>query len=268
MKEAVIRGIDISKSFDSGNCLVLDNVNFEIRESECVGFVGESGCGKSTLARIMTHLVKPSGGKMIYRDRDVTTLSRGQKRTYYKSVQMIFQDPLSTFSPKMTIKAYLMEPYINFKLARKEEALNQIVNMLESVKLPIDYLGKYPHELSGGELQRVVIARAVGMCPELIICDEATSALDVTIQKQIVNLLKTLQREKGFAMMFITHDLALAEQMCHRTYVMRDGQILEELVTDNLLTEAKHDYTKLFFEAGNLLGSKVAERVYLNDLTA
>ncbi len=240
----------VTKVFDKSQSAVLKDVDLFIKSDECVGIIGESGCGKSTLARIMMHLVPLKSGHLFFKGKEITKQSQREKYQLYQSIQMVFQDPLSTFSPKMKIEDYMMEPLINFKLARGEEAKRRVETILNSVKLPIDYLSKYPHELSGGELQRIVIARALLVQPELIICDEATSALDMTIQKDIVALLKNLQEKEGFSILFITHDLALADQFCDRVYVMKNGKVLEVLETGNLIEDAKDPYTKAFFDLG------------------
>ncbi|MBF7096789.1 ABC transporter ATP-binding protein [Alkalibacter mobilis] len=248
----IFRGDKISKHYGTPQNKVLKEVSFEIYESECVGFVGESGCGKSTLARIITHLTQANGGDFFLKEKLMTNLSKIEKKEYYKKVQMIFQDPLSTFSPRMKINEYLLEPFINFKLSNRKGAQISVDKIMNSMKLPLEYLNKYPHELSGGELQRIVIARAVLLDPELIICDEATSALDVTTQKQIITLLKDIQKERSFSIMFITHNLALAEQICNKIYVMKNGKILEEIGTKSIIKDAKHLYTRQFFTAGRL----------------
>lgn len=202
MKENIILELkDINKNFRDNDGKIfkaINNVNITLAKGECIGIVGESGCGKSTLARVISHLIEVSGGRMIFKGKDITALHRESIKNYYKNIQMIFQDPLGTFSPRMKIGAYLIEPFINFKLMDNKRAYEYAQKLLEMVGLNPDYIIKYPNELSGGELQRVVIARVIGLKPDIIICDECTSALDVSIQKQIINLLVELRKKLIF----------------------------------------------------------------------
>ncbi|WP_242946438.1 ABC transporter ATP-binding protein [Geosporobacter subterraneus] len=227
----------------------VNNVNIQLAKGECIGIVGESGCGKSTLARIVSHLTDLDEGRMIFNGKDVTGLQGELLRRYYKSVQMIFQDPIGTFSPRMKIGTYLMEPFRNFKIMDKGRAGKYAEELLGMVGLSKDYMRKYPNELSGGQLQRVVIARAMGLKPDIIICDECTSALDVSIQQQIIQLLLELKEKTNFSSIFITHDLALAESICDRIYVMYLGEIIEMFESQNIIRDAKHPYTKMLLDS-------------------
>lgn len=238
---------NIHKHFRNNDGKILravDNVSFTLGKGECIGIVGESGCGKSTLARIVSHLIEASEGRLIFEDNDITYLKGKSLKEYYKKVQMIFQDPLATFSPRMKIGAYLMEPFINFKIMHKNKARKYAEELLEMVGLNKEYMVKYSNELSGGQLQRVVIARAIGIKPDIIICDECTSALDVSIQKQIIKLLLDIRKKTDFSCIFITHDLALAESICDRIYVMYLGKIVEVMEAKDIVRQAKHPYTK------------------------
>lgn len=235
---------------NNGNSFkVIKNVDISLRQGECIVIVGESGCGKSTLARLISQLTDITKGKMIYKGQDVTNLRGEELNKYYKNVQMIFQDPLSTFSPRMKIGAYMIEPYLNFKLMDKKTAYKYVEKLLEMVGLNKEFIKRYPNELSGGQLQRVVIARTIGLKPNIIICDECTSALDVSIQKQIINLLLELQDKTNFCNIFITHDLALAESISDKIYVMYLGEIVEILSSKNISKDAKHPYTKALLNA-------------------
>lgn len=253
MKENIVLELkDIHKNFkdNSGNRFkAVDNVSLTLRKGECVGIVGESGCGKSTLARIISHLTNVSQGRIFFKGEDITLLENKSLKEYYKRVQMIFQDPLSTFSPRMKIGTYLMEPFINFKIMDKKRARKYSKKLFDMVGLNHRYINKYPNELSGGELQRVVIARTIGIKPDIVICDEATSALDVSIQKQIINLLLELKSKTNFSSIFITHDLALAENICDRIYVMYLGKIVEVIESDNIVKTARHPYTKMLLNS-------------------
>ena len=243
----------ISKSFKDAKGTTfkaVHNINLTIKKGEWIGIVGESGSGKSTLARIICHLEAMDEGCMVFKGQDITTLHKKSLKDYYRNLQMIFQDPLSTFSPRMRIGDYLSEPFCNFKILKKKEAAQHAKVLLENVGLPADFTEKYPHELSGGQLQRVVIARAVGLKPDLIICDECTSALDVTIQQQILQLLLDLKKKNQFSNVVITHDLALAESVCDRIYVMFAGEIVEVLKSPYIVRDAGHPYTKKLIGAG------------------
>ena len=249
----------ITKRFNNGKgtaIQALKHSSLTVQKGEWVGIVGESGCGKSTIARVICQLEALDEGSIFFKGQDVTNINKKSLKDYYKSVQMIFQDPLSTFSPRMRIGDYVSEPFINFKILKKKEAIQYAKELLELVGLPVDFTEKYPHELSGGQLQRVVIARAVGIKPDLIICDEITSALDVSIQQQIMQLLMELKHKNNFSNVFITHDLALAESICDRIYVMHAGEIVEVLESHHMVRDAKHPYTKKLISSGFSLQKK------------
>ncbi|MBS4536523.1 ABC transporter ATP-binding protein [Clostridium sp. D2Q-14] len=251
-KEIILQLENIQKIFKDNrgkNFKAINNVNINLAKGECIGIVGESGCGKSTLARIIAHLTSSSEGRIIYKGEDITDISKQSVKKYYRNVQMILQDPLATFSPRMKIGRYLIEPFINFKIMNKKKAYGYAELLLNKVGLSEDYIEKYPNELSGGELQRVVIARAIGLEPNIIISDECTSALDVSIQKQIINLFLDLKKKINFSYIFITHDLALAESVCDKIYVMYLGEIVEVLEGWNLVREAKHPYTQMLLDS-------------------
>ncbi|QOX64450.1 ABC transporter ATP-binding protein [Anoxybacterium hadale] len=229
---------------DSGKKLkAVNDVSFKIKKGECFAVVGESGCGKSTIAKLVTHIEKVTDGQIVFDGKDITDIKKGELKRYRRNVQMIFQHPSEVFSPRMKIGAFLMEPWINFEKKAKQEAREEAYHALDRVKLPKESFNKYPHEFSGGELQRVSIARAIALHPKLLICDEATSALDVSIQKDIIDLLKQQQTEYGFAILFICHDLALVEDFCDTVAVMYLGKIVE-VMHSNCLRDALHPYSK------------------------
>ncbi len=237
---------DLCKVFvdDAGNHLhALKNVNIYAEDGEIVGIVGESGCGKSTFANVIASILKSTSGTVMFNDLDITDLNNKERREYYKSFQMVFQSPLDTFSPKMTVGRYMIEPSLNFKLMDKESAKHYAKELLATVGLDAAYMKKYPSELSGGELQRVVIARAIGLKPKIMVFDECTSSLDVSIQQKIVNLIIKLQKERGFTIIFITHNLVLAENICDRTYVMLSGEVVDVLNKGGFQCPS-HPYTK------------------------
>ena len=222
----------------------LKDVSFTIKKSEFVGIVGESGCGKSTLAKVISGILPQTSGDVFLDGMDYNLISNRNKKQIFQKVQMIFQDPLSSFSPRMTIEEYLCEPMRNFDKIKIKEAREKAKILLEQVGLSEDNLKKLPHQLSGGQLQRVAIARAISISIQLLICDEATSALDVTVQKQIVELLLKLKKERALSAMVIGHDLALVRSLTDTIIVMYLGCFVEKISSKNLKTQALHPYTK------------------------
>ncbi|OOF13841.1 MULTISPECIES: ABC transporter ATP-binding protein [unclassified Salinivibrio] len=223
-----------------------DHVSFDIVEGETFGLVGESGSGKSTIARAITGLYPPNTGQIIFEGIDLTAIkSERARRPIRRQMQMVFQNPYSSMNPRMKIYDIIAEPIRFHRLADNESQIRQIVGDL------LDYVGlgrgagiKYPHEFSGGQRQRISIARALATRPRLLICDEPTSALDVSVQAQILNLLKDLQDELNLTMLFISHDLPVIRQMCDRIGVMRKGQLLEVAPTEQLFTDPQHEYSR------------------------
>jgi len=246
MKEDLLIIENISKTFkvDKNKELqALKNVNIRLKKGECIGIVGESGCGKSTLARIIVGIEKKTSGKIIFDNKEIEGISKT------KDIQMIFQNPLSSFNPRMKIVDYMWEPLRNYFKLSKKDSIPLIKKSLIDVGLDENALEKYPHEFSGGQLQRITIARAVVIKPKLIVCDEITSALDVSVQKQILELLKKLQKDLGLSYLFIGHDLAVVQDISQKIVVMYMGEIVEELNSIDLKTKAKHPYTKLLLNS-------------------
>ena len=227
----------------------VSDVNFSISRGEILGIVGESGCGKSTLAKMLVGSLPVSEGKMILNGEDYTELTGKKKREFRRNIQMVFQDPLSSFSPRMKIGTYLCEPRRNYDGISKSEAIKEAEELLEKVGLPREFVLRYPHELSGGQLQRVAIARAIAIKPELLICDEATGALDVSIQNQIARLLVELVEEQNMGCIFIGHDLALVRSVTQRIAVMYLGRMVELADSYELITRPLHPYTKSLISA-------------------
>ncbi len=227
----------------------VNQVSFSLKKGECLGIVGESGCGKSTLARMVAGITPVSSGEILLEGLDYLSLKGTRKRQFRRNIQMVFQDPLSSFSPRMKVGTYLMEARRNFDGISKEEGLKEAGELLQEVGLPPEFVNRYPHELSGGQLQRVAIARAISVQPKLLICDEATGALDVSIQNQIAQLLVKLVEEKQIGCLFIGHDLALVRSVSQRIAVMYLGKIVEILESETLGEKAVHPYTRM------LLGS-------------
>ncbi len=246
MKEDLLIIENISKTFkvDKNKELqALKNINIRLKKGECIGIVGESGCGKSTLARIIVGIEKKTSGKIIFDNKEIEGISKT------KDIQMIFQNPLSSFNPRMKIIDYMWEPLRNYFNLSKKDSIPLIKKSLIDVGLDENALEKYPHEFSGGQLQRITIARAVVIKPKLIVCDEITSALDVSVQKQILELLKKLQKDLGLSYLFIGHDLAVVQDVSQKIVVMYMGEIVEELNSIDLKSKAKHPYTKLLLNS-------------------
>ncbi len=217
-------------------------VSFDVRRGEIFGLVGESGCGKTTVANTIAGLVTQSSGSIHFQG---TALGARREKSVRKSLQMVFQDPYSALNPRLRINAAIAEPILFYKLASNaEQARQDAKTLLEAVGLPADAGGRFSHAFSGGQRQRIAIARALGPRPSLLICDEPTSALDVSVQAQLLNLLKDLRDLAGLSMLFISHDLAVIRQMCDRIAVMKSGEIVELADTETLFTAPKHDYTK------------------------
>jgi peptide/nickel transport system ATP-binding protein len=228
----------------------VDGVSFDLRAGETLGVVGESGCGKSTLARAVLQLIPPTFGSVAWLGKPIVHLSHKDMIPYRKDLQIVFQDPLASLDPRMTIAASIAEPLKTFQpgLTSRQRKL-VVAEMMEKVGLDQIMINRYPHELSGGQNQRVGIARAMINGPKLIICDEAVSALDVSIQAQVVNLLKDLQTEFGLSMIFISHDLAVVREISHRILVLYLGRTVELADRDTIYGDARHPYTKSLISA-------------------
>lgn len=229
----------------------IDDISFDIYEGETFGLVGESGSGKSTTGRALLRLYQPTDGEILFEGKDIATLTKGKELLEFrKEAQMIFQDPYASLDSRMKVRDIIAEGIDIHRLAATKEERNQMVDeLLETVGLNREHANRYPHEFSGGQRQRIGIARALALNPKFIVCDEAISALDVSIQAQIVNLLKKLQKEKGFTYLFIAHDLSMVKYISDRIAVMYRGRIVEMGSAECVYTNPQHAYTKSLLSA-------------------
>lgn len=228
----------------------VDSVSFDLRAGESLGVVGETGCGKSSLGKAVMQLVRPSAGRVVWQGRDLCTLSAEELRPVRKDMQIIFQDPLSSLNPRMTVGEIVAEPLrVHQPQLSAAERQQQVAAMFERVGLRPDMMLRYPNEFSGGQAQRISIARAMILRPRIIVCDEPVSALDVSIQAQICNLLRELQRETGVSLIFISHDLAIVRYMCRRVLVMYLGHVMEIADRDTLFESPVHPYSQALINA-------------------
>ncbi|MCM3253956.1 MULTISPECIES: ABC transporter ATP-binding protein [Priestia] len=243
----------LSKYFSITNKQVLkavDGVSFHISKGETFGLVGESGCGKSTAGRTIIGLYNRTSGEVLYRGKNVHELSEKEKFAFHRNMQMIFQDPYASLNPRSTVKEIISEPMeVHGLYSNKKEMLNRVYELLEDVGLNRDHANRYPHEFSGGQRQRIGIARALALNPECIIADEPISALDVSVQAQVVNLLKKLQKEKGLTYLFIAHDLSMVKHISSRIGVMYLGHLVELTTSSELYQKPLHPYTQALLSA-------------------
>jgi len=252
MTELVLDARDVvvdypSKGFRKPPVRVLKGVSIDIRPRETVGLVGESGSGKTTIGRAVLGLAPVTGGQILYKGRDIASLSRRERRALGSEIQVVFQDPYSSLNPSLTIEQILTEPLTARDVPQKE-ASARVRNLLELVHLPADAAHRLPREFSGGQRQRIAIARALALNPELVVCDEPVSALDLTTQARVLELFIEIQQRTGVAYLFISHDLTVVRHISHRVAVMYQGEIVESGDGDQVTARPKHPYTqRLFF---------------------
>ena len=239
-----------------------DNVTLNAYAGQTLGIIGESGCGKSTLVRTILQIHPASGGEVIFDGQYILKLRGEAARQNRRKIQMVFQDPAAAFNPKMKVKEIVCEPLLNFGLIKKSEVDAKAAELLRMVELPEDFKDRYPHNMSGGQRQRLGIARALSLEPKIVVCDEATSALDVSVQEKICELLVRLQKEKGITYLFICHDLGLVDLMCHQIAVMYLGNIVEYIgYGRRISTEGMHPYTKALMKSVFKVDFKPGEKI-------
>ena len=260
--EKLLRAVNVKKYFPVRGSLfkkvkAVDGVSFEIEHGETFGIVGETGCGKSTLGRVVLRLIEPTGGRIYFEGRDVTKVRGKKLKEFRRKAQMVFQDPHSSLNPRMTIAEILLEPLREHGIYVDEPERFLVENM-ELVGLGKEHLYRYPHELSGGQKQRVAVLRALLLKPKFIVLDEPTSSLDVSVQAQILNMLKDLQRKLNVSYVFISHDLGVVKYMSRRIAVMYLGKFVEVADADTLFEKPMHPYTQALLSAIPIPDPKIA----------
>lgn len=249
--EPILAAENLTKTFEqegTDGFTAVSRVSFQLYPGEILGIVGESGSGKSTLAKLLTRLIDPTEGKIVLNGEEITGKKGKQLRSVYQDIQMVFQTPAASFDPRKTLGSGIGESLKNQGLP-KRQIRKEVRKLLKQCGLPEEFADRYPHEVSGGQCQRAAIARALAIQPKILICDEATSALDVTVQQQIMELLRTMRKERNLAYIFICHNLALVQSFCDRILVMYEGEIIESGTPDEVILSPKSRYAKELVEA-------------------
>ncbi|MGH3369847.1 MAG: ABC transporter ATP-binding protein, partial [Nocardioidaceae bacterium] len=272
--EVVLEARDLAKTFTTGSALsrtrvfAVDGVSLSLRAGESLGIVGESGCGKSTLARMLVGLERPDAGSIAYRGRDVSRVRRAERKLLRRGVQMVFQDPYTSLDPRMTVQEIVGEPLAASRTATRAARRERVAELLDMVGLAPDLMERYPHQFSGGQRQRIGIARALALQPDVLVCDEPVSALDVSVQAQVINLLRDLQRRLGLALVFIAHDLSVVRHAADTVAVMYLGRIAEAGPTATVYDAPAHPYSQALLSASPVVDrarrGRLAARIVLD----
>jgi peptide/nickel transport system ATP-binding protein/oligopeptide transport system ATP-binding protein len=242
------RGIVFQRQI--GQVKAVDGVSFDVMQGETLGIVGETGCGKSTTARLMCRLMEPTAGTVTIEGKEIGALKGDELKALHREVQMVFQDPYSSLNPRKTVGSIIADPFVIHKLYKGSgERKQRVQDLMDRVGLNPEHYNRYPHEFSGGQRQRIGVARAIALQPKLLIADEPVSALDVSIQAQVLNLLRELQRDLGLTLVFIAHDLSVVRHMCDRVAVMYLGKVVELSASDILYRAPRHPYTGALLSA-------------------
>ncbi len=270
LDEAILRADDVSCVFGAGGMFsgskqvrAVDGVSLHVGPQETLGIVGESGSGKSTMARILLGLLKPTSGTVSFEGVDYAKMNRAQRWNFHQAVQVVFQDPGTSLNPRKSVVKILSEVLLLHKKVPGSKVLDRVIEVLDSVGLPSEIAFRMPHELSGGQKQRVAIGRAIAMEPKVIIADEALSALDVSIQAQVLSLMKELQRDLNVSYAFISHDLGVVREIADRVVVMHNGKVEETGNTQEVLDHPQAEYTKSLLAARFIANPHEARRVRL-----
>ncbi|HEY3507480.1 MAG TPA: oligopeptide/dipeptide ABC transporter ATP-binding protein [Actinocatenispora sp.] len=261
--EPVLSADGLSRTFRTGRGTVsaVDDVSLSVRRGESLGVVGESGCGKSTLARMLVGLERPDTGTITVDGHDLGAARGRARRALRRRIQMVFQDPYTSLDPRLTVAEIVGEPLTVHRIGTRAERRDRVTELLGLVGLPADVLSRHPHQFSGGQRQRIGIARALALEPSVLVCDEPVSALDMSVQAQVVNLLRDLQRRTGVALVFIAHDLSVVRHVSDRVAVMYLGRLAEEGTTGTLYDAPAHPYTRTLLAAAPVVGRRRTGRV-------
>ena len=253
MSEILLEARELTNNFPAAGkktVHAVSGVSMSIREGETLGLVGESGCGKSTLGRLLIRLIRPTSGEVLFRGQSVTDMAEREFHPLRRQMQLVFQDPYASLDPRMSVRDLIAEPIENWRLCAGHEAVtDKVLELMRAVGLPEEFLYRYPHQFSGGQRQRIGIARAIAADPAFIVCDEPVSALDVSVQNQILNLLKTLKTSRGLTYLFISHDLSVVRYLSDRVCVMFLGKVCEIGPTDAVYRHPRHPYTRFLLDA-------------------
>ena len=253
MSEYLVEARELTKEFPAAGkktVHAVSGVSLQIRKGETLGLVGESGCGKSTLGRLLIHTLQPTSGEVLFRGQSVTRMKDSDFKPLRKEMQLVFQDPYASLDPRMTVRDLVAEPIETWKLCgSREEVTDRVRDLLRAVGVPEEFLYRYPHQFSGGQRQRIGIARAIAADPSFIVCDEPVSALDVSVQNQILNLLKELKTSRKLTYLFISHDLSVVRYLADRVCIMFLGKICELGPTEEVYLHPKHPYTRFLLDA-------------------